>query len=350
MSHNDARPMVGMLFCRLGLAGILALILGFPAVWLRWEATEAHARAELLTDAASLRAQYALRDLFARFERATASLRAQDLTGDTVSLTGRLLRAEPSIAPATGLQVVNNRGLFVASSSVGAATVGTPVWWFRALPLPQTHQAIVVGCGAGSPDASGWVVARGIEGTQDAFAGEVGSLLPAAALRALTAPDGDNTGVLDYGLRDGDSCELLHVAAAATPVGSDTALVRLYRALLPARWLMPEPATATVTAGNLTWTGTVSPRAALSLRAAAIRQHAGIVLWLAIALGGLTLLIVAGLTISRQAISGGRVGRRVRRADALVDPDMEALRGKLDEMVGSGIACWPRSVMTCARR
>jgi hypothetical protein len=131
--------LLGTSLSLLGIVGVVALILALPVVWLRWEAAEAHARAVSLTEAALMRAQDALTDLFTRFERATASLRAQDLSGDTVSLTGRLLRAEPLIAPAAGLQVVNSRGLFVASSSVGAAAVGTPVWWFRALPLPQSR-------------------------------------------------------------------------------------------------------------------------------------------------------------------------------------------------------------------
>src|SRR5665213_1226570 len=116
MSRDAARSLVGTILRRLGLAGVIILIVSLPALWLAWEAAEAHAQAELLAEAGSARVQGALLDMFARFERATASLRAQDLQGDTVSLTGRLLRVEPLIAPATGLAVVNNRGLQVASS------------------------------------------------------------------------------------------------------------------------------------------------------------------------------------------------------------------------------------------
>src|ERR1035438_5376042 len=115
MSHDDARPLIGKFFHRLGLAGGVALALSLPAVWLAWEGAEAQAQAAVLAETASTRARDALRDMFARFERATASLRAQDLQGDTVSLTGRLLRVEPLVAPAIGLSVVNNRGLQVAS-------------------------------------------------------------------------------------------------------------------------------------------------------------------------------------------------------------------------------------------
>ncbi len=331
MSHDDARPLIGKFFHRLGLAGVVALALSLPAVWLAWEGAEAQAKAAVLAETASARARDALRDMFARFERATAWLRAQDLQGDTVSLTGRLLRVEPLVAPAAGLVVINNRGLFVASSSVGAAAVGTPVWWYRALPLAQTRQAVVVGCGTASPDVSGWVLARGIEGAQDGFAGEVGSTLPAVALRALAGPSGNTTSVLDYALRDQDGCELSHAGAAAMPAVSGAALVRLYRALLPARWFMPEPTIATIKAGNLTWTGTISPEAALSLRDTEIQLHARIVLGLMIAFAILTTLMIVGRLTNRPR-SG--ITEAIPMAAETVGPEMEDLRRKLDEMVG----------------
>src|SRR5476649_2373599 len=110
MTRDDRRPFIGQMLYWLGLACVVALILSIPAVWLSWEAAEAQARANLVTDAAAMRARDGLRDMFSRFERATATLRAQDLRGDAVTLTGRLLRAEPSIAPASGLVVIDNRG------------------------------------------------------------------------------------------------------------------------------------------------------------------------------------------------------------------------------------------------
>src|ERR1700733_2852791 len=115
MSRDAARSFTGTVLRRLGLAGVIVLMLSLPALWLAWEAAEAHAQAVLLAEAGSARVQSALLDMFARFERATALLRAQHLQGDTVSLTGRLLRVEPLIAPATGLSVINGRGLQVAS-------------------------------------------------------------------------------------------------------------------------------------------------------------------------------------------------------------------------------------------
>ena len=96
MSRDAARSLIGTVLRRLGLGGVIALMLSLPAIWLAWEAAEAHAQAALLADAGGARVQGALQDMFARFERATASLRAQDLQGDTVSLTGRLLRVEPN--------------------------------------------------------------------------------------------------------------------------------------------------------------------------------------------------------------------------------------------------------------
>src|ERR1700735_5607977 len=123
MSHTDKYWLIKLLVRAIGVTGVLAVILSLPAIWLAWETHESQARATLIADANASRAQTALSNLFARFERATASLQAQDLRGDAVSLTGRLLRAEPLVNPASGLTVVNNRGMQVASTSVGSTAI-----------------------------------------------------------------------------------------------------------------------------------------------------------------------------------------------------------------------------------
>ncbi len=231
-------------------------------MWLAWEAAEAHAQAALLAEAASARVQGALLDMFARFERATTSLRAQDLRR-SVSLTGRLLRVEPLVAPASGLSVINSRGLQVASSSVGTVAVSAPVWWFRPGAPAPARQAVVTGCGITDPEVSGWLLTRGIDAIPDGSAGQVSGNLSAASLRALVAPA---TGVLDYWLRDTDGCTLQHVGGKTAGEIVTDPLVRLYNALLPTRWLKPLPTVVTVQAGNLIWTGTLSPEAAFALR------------------------------------------------------------------------------------
>jgi signal transduction histidine kinase/DNA-binding response OmpR family regulator len=333
MSRDAARSLIGTVLRRLGLAGVIVLIVALPALWLAWEAAEAHAQAELLAEAGSARVQSALLDMFARFERATAALRAQDLQRDMVSLTGHLLRVEPLVAPATGLAVVNNRGLQVASSSVGTIAIGSPVWWFRTGAQPPSRQAVVTGCGITDPGLSGWMLTRGIDAGTEGFAGQVGSILSASALRTLAAPA---VASLDYMLRDADGCELLHVTGKATAPILGEPLVRLYDALLPVRWLMPAPTVATVQAGNLTWTGTISPESALVLRAGEIEQHARIVLALIVAFGGLTCLLIVSDAVEPHwsgIVIADPVPALLLPGDATAQ-EMAELRGKLNEMAG----------------
>jgi signal transduction histidine kinase/CheY-like chemotaxis protein len=333
MSRDAARSLIGTVLRRLGLAGVIVLILSLPAVWLAWEAAEAHAEATLLAEAGAARVQGALLDMFARFERATASLRPQDLQGDTVSLTGRLLRVEPLVAPASGLSVLNNRGLQVASSSVGTTAISAPVWWFRAGAPPPVRQAVVTGCGRTDPEVSGWMLTRGIDAIPDGSAGQVASNLSAAALRTLVTP---TFAALDFRLRDPDGCELLHVAGKATAAITDEPLVRLYHALLPAPWLMPAPAVSTVQAGNLTWTGTISPEIALSLRAGEIEQHARIVLGLVAAFGILTALLIVSNAVEPHwpRIFVAAAMPASLRANEATAQEMDGLREKLDAMEG----------------
>jgi signal transduction histidine kinase/CheY-like chemotaxis protein/HPt (histidine-containing phosphotransfer) domain-containing protein len=327
MTYLAASWLIGTIRC-FGLAGIVAMIVALPAVWLAWEAAESHAQADLLIEADSKRVEGALRDMFARFERSTASLKAQDLQGDMVSLTGRLLRAEPLVAPAVGLSVLNNRGSQVASSLVGATAIGAPAAW-RALPLAQIRQAMVLGCGtAGTP---GWVLTRGIEGAQEGLAGQVVSTLPARALRALIATDTNASQILNYVLRDNEACELLRADAEPADVLPDAGIIRLYHAVLPAAWFMPEPAVSTIRAGNLTWTGTIGSEAALGRRAADIERHAGIVLMLLAAFGGLTVMTSLAPIAIRRAMGTG--GMMPMHPDS-TEREADILRKRLHEMVG----------------
>ncbi len=324
MNHAIARSWIRLIVYLLGVAGVVALTVSLPAVWLAWETADAQSEAALRATAASARVRAALSDVFAHFDRATASLRAQDVQGDTVALTGRLLRAEPLVQPAAGLMVINNRGAQVASSTVVPSAGGAPVWWFHALPVPQSHGAAIIGCGT-AQDGSGWILARGIESGPDTFAGSVASVLPDGALQDLAAP-GD--AVLSYSLRDANGCELSRGAATAPAAAANAPLVRLYRAILPARWFTPDPTVTTVSAGNLTWTGTISAAATLGARAAVIDRHAGIILDLVAAFGGVALLLlIAPLFGRRRAAIAAPV-------PATVVSDGEDLRARLDELAG----------------
>lgn len=322
MSHTDVRRLTGTLLFGLGLAGVVALLLSLPAIWLVWEASESRARAALVANANAARVQTALSDVFARFDRATASIQAQDLRGDAVSLTGRLLRAEPLVQPAAGLIVVNNRGAQVASTLVGAAPITAPAWWYRTHPLPAIREAAVLGCGVSPVDPPGWMLVRDIEGTPDGIAGQVASSLPAAALRTLVAQGGN---AVDYVLADADGCVLLRADAVTRSPVPAAPLIRLYQALLPARLLMPEPAVSTIKAGNLTWTGTIDPDGALFARAAEIDQHGRIVLILVATLSGLTLLTM--IARPRKTVAAPPTAETTSQ-------EMDDLRGKLRGMTG----------------
>jgi signal transduction histidine kinase/CheY-like chemotaxis protein len=349
MSQDDTRTLPAKVLHRLGLAGAVLLILSIPAIWLAWEAAEAQATAAMLADAAATKAQAALRDLFARFDRAATSIRSQDLRGDAVSLTGRLLRAEPMIEPASGIQVVNSRGQPIAASSVGAAAITTPVWWYPALPSSPTRRPAILGCGMTASDGSGWMLARDIGGISDEPAGYIASALPEAALRALVTPGGTSSGgtaaaILDYDLSDASGCRLLRGKAPITPAASAAALVRLYRAVLPSHWVDPEPAISIFKAGDLTWTGTVSSRSTLALREAELDRHAGIILIVMLGFGGVTLLMIVarlaeryrrGTAAQGSPPAGGTFGAEATvQGIATRGAEMEDLRRQLATMAG----------------
>ncbi len=219
----SVRPVRNLLVGLL-VAVALGLALALPAAWLAWETDAAEAEAATVVEAASTRAGSALKSLFVRFEWATAALRMPDLQGDPVALTARLLRAEPLVAPASGVVAINVRGQQVASSTV-AASPGGPVWWFPSA-AGVTRQAALVGCGANAPDGAGWMLARRLEAAQPGTAGWVASLVTGSALRDLAAPAAPSP--VGFALKDAEGCTLL-AADGAAPADAVPALVGLYQ-------------------------------------------------------------------------------------------------------------------------
>lgn len=232
MSRGISGSSIKVALRRLSLAGLVALSLSLPAVWLAWEAGDAEKRAGLLAEGAAGQAQADFHDLFARFERATAGLRAQEVQGDATSLTSRLLRVEPLVAPASGLLVVNARGQQVASTLPVTAATGAPVWLPRALAALRSRATVIVGAGAAS-EAPNWMLVRRIEDAQGGTAALGASALPDEAVLVVATPTGGAAGVLDFVLRDADGRELLRGKfERSSPVVAPT-FVRLYRTLLP---------------------------------------------------------------------------------------------------------------------
>ena len=99
MKHRFAMPILRTIIGAVALAAAAGGLILLPACWLRWEADHAREQAKMMTDTEVFRIQHDMRDLIDKFERATGWIRVQDLTGDSVALTGRLLRAEPLVAP-----------------------------------------------------------------------------------------------------------------------------------------------------------------------------------------------------------------------------------------------------------
>jgi signal transduction histidine kinase/CheY-like chemotaxis protein len=329
MSRDLARSVAKSVLRPLFLAGGVVLVLCLPAVWLAWEAATAQDQARLLAEMASDHAQAELHDLSTRFERATAGLRAQDVQGDATSLTGRLLRVEPLVAPALGLLVVNARGVQVASTSPGAPATGSPDGWMGILSTLHTRNSVIVGSLAATPEASGLMLVRRIEDAQGDAAGLVASALPEEAVRSLITPVGSVAGILDFQLRDANGREIVHGKAERTDADLTAPLSSLYGLLPPESPFMPQPMVASRSFGNLYWSATVAPQVALGLRAAAIELHGRIIVAF---LGGF-----AGLAVLLRLVRGG--GRRTADDAAVpvappvaADPEAEELRRQLDEI------------------
>ncbi len=278
--------------CGLGAAGSISLATALPATWLQWEGAAAQSQAQLVAGAASARAQAELGFLFTGFDRATASLHSDQLTGDTVALTAKLLRIEPLVAPVTGLAVVNQAGMQVAASSVAIDPAAKPVWWTSAMADLPTRDTGLLGCGGARPYVAGFVLARRIAGEGGTVAGAVAGLLAAPDLLKMVQPAG---GPVAFNLRDSAGCVLLHGndGRVTQDTGEGGAWLRTYRRMLPAGWGQPAPVVATATVGNLVWSGTISPEAALALRQGDIGRHATVIERVSSALAVLGVLLLA---------------------------------------------------------
>ena len=318
MSRESARFLVKPILRGLCLAGGVLLVLSVPVVWLAWEARVTDQQARLLVEAASDHAQGALRDLTARFERATAGLHGQDVQGDATLLTGRLLRAQPLVGPASGLLVVNARGAPVASTSPGATAPGTPDWWVAVLAGLHARAGMILESWTSTSEDPSLMLVRRIDDAKGDAVGMVASVLPLGTVRELVAPGADVAGIFGFHLRDATGRDLLFGEAKRTGGATDDP----FRWLPPdSRWA-PQPVTATRVAGNLSWSATIAPAAAFGLRATEIGQHARIVAAFLGAAAGLALLVWLARDRSRRPV--------VRAAP--VEGEAVELRRKLDDI------------------
>ena len=229
--------------------------------------------ADRVLAAAADKAAAGLGELAARFDRATAGLRAADLQADLTTLSARLLRAEPAVAPAVGLAVLNARGRQVASTTPGSpqGDEAAGQWLLGALDR-EGRAAVILALPPADPASEPLlVIARRIE-DGPRLAGAVLSALPMDALRAAAEPPRNVSGLVAATVtRDGRV--LLRVAPTRSPEegGLRAWLARVQpQAWLPEAWPVPDwlrapllpparVAAAEVTAGGLRWTGTLDP-------------------------------------------------------------------------------------------
>ena len=335
MKHRLAMPILRGIVGAVALAAAVGVIL-LPAYWLRWEADHAREQAKMMTDMEMLRIQHDMRDLIDRFERATGWIRVQDVTGDPVPLTGRLLRAEPLIAPASGLTILNQRGIQVASSLVSPGPANGSSTWFRSQSLPPSGQIAMLGCGIGGPGPSNWLLVKSFEGTQDTPVGVVVTMLPDTALRSLVFSAGSSLASAGITLRIIDGCELVRRDPAPISWQTGSPLLRALMHYLPSNWISNGPVVSMGKVGNVVISVTVKPEAFLALHGSELDMRAGTVTMAAGSFAAF-LLLLGMAAVTRRKPSTPLVEhaqpKPARDDAAAAMMERETTRRELDEIV-----------------
>ncbi|WP_084698670.1 hybrid sensor histidine kinase/response regulator [Muricoccus aerilatus] len=120
----------------LGTAMLVPPALG-TAVWAGWEFDRLREHTEAMLVAANAEIGGRADELLRRFEATTSGLRPVDVASDTITLTAKVLRSEPMLAPASGLVIASGRGRVAASSfPLSPGDVGTTWWFTSALNQP----------------------------------------------------------------------------------------------------------------------------------------------------------------------------------------------------------------------
>ena len=193
----------------------------------------------------------ALADQLARFERAVGNLRPQELTNETPSLSARLLRAEPIVAPANGLSVLNARGVSIASSTPSLSLGTAPPWLPRAL---ETTAATTFFVCVDPECQGGWLLVKRFDDMQGRLAGFAFTTLSVDTVRHLLTPVA-RVGAID--VRAGANGQLTVDWTSAATSGPLSQM---------AEWLFdrrPERASAVAEIANVRWLAAV-PAFALS--------------------------------------------------------------------------------------
>ena len=329
MSHNGKRSRGSLALRFLSLVGLLSLAASMLITWMAWEATIARERAALIAQSAADQVQAGLREQVARFERATAGFRAQDIQGDTTLLTARLLRMEPIIAPATGMSVVNARGIQIASTLPSSPNLAAPGWFARALAEPKTRDPIIL-CPDPASDVLSAILVRRIEDSQGATVAVVASFLSAQAFRAMITPTGTTSSLLAYSASDGSGSDQVRIGPEQAATAEFPPPLGLFQAWIPAEWLSPQ--SSTVAISNLHWTGTADPATLLRVQADEISRHGRIVAGLAIAVIAIGMVLAIMPRRRTVAFTAGRAGMEPSLATPAIEIEAKKLRQQLGEL------------------
>ena len=186
----SAGPITGGLVRAVFLSAALLIppALG-TVVWSGWELDRLREHTEAMLVAANAEIGGRADELLRRFEATTAGLRPVDVASDTITLTARVLRSEPMLAPASGLVIASGRGRMAASSfPLSPSDVGL-TWWFTSA-LNQTGQ--VAGFTGVGPDprqaVPSYGLVRRLTDGQGGTAGVVATFISTDAVGGYLVP------------------------------------------------------------------------------------------------------------------------------------------------------------------
>ena len=336
MLHHRTMSVIRAIVFVTSICGTVGSLFLVPAYWLRWEAEAAREQAQLAVTADLSAVQKSLREIMERFDRVTSRIWGPDVVGDAVALNERLLRAEPLVAPAVGLAILNGRGLQVAASAF-PGQASSLLSRIRDQAPSTPGQSAFLNCSAGAGTFAGWLLAKPIEGAQDKAGRMVVSMLSDTALRSLTLAEPAETRHSTIVLQTNAGCEILR-SEPPTPAWQPGSW--LLRSLLQQLWpgqTTNAPSTAKGSVANIDIVVSKSVADAVALRGPVLDQRVGPVMGGAVGLASFFAVLAAAAT-ARVARPGSVLRHAhpeslVAATDDDVLADCERVRRERDEIV-----------------
>ena len=281
-----------LIFCALVVSSLAVAI---PVAWLKWEFNAAKARAALFVDTSSADAKKTLTDILVRFQKATSAVRSQDLQASIIPLTARLLRAEPLIAPASDLVIINSRGVQVASSFVSSNYRALLMSALANAPDLTLDRTYLFGCDQKSTSTV-WLLSHRIQSSTENSTALIAGSISQETLATLI--EGGVSPGLSIGItvRDRSGCELLNLADNNNSSAGDARLPELYKSFWLSDWSSSEPIVSSVEVGNLVLKFTMQSRQVAELASSAVAEHLNVIRALANCCG-LIALAISGCSV-----------------------------------------------------